>query len=65
VRGCEYWSILDNLDWVQRYARLYSISEATESVTSPAAPCDWARTGSLRLGGPIRREVSGGSLHVV
>ena len=45
VRGYEYWSIMDNLDWIRRYARLYSISVPTASGTVPAAPRDWARSG--------------------
>jgi beta-glucosidase len=55
VRGYEYWPITDNLDWIKRYSRLYSISVPDHGrLTPPPIPCDWARSGPFRADAPRR-----------
>jgi len=55
VRGYEHWPITDNLDWIRRYSQLYSITVPDHGrLTTPAIPCDWARSGPFRTDVPRR-----------
>lgn len=50
IRGYEYWSVLDNVEWVMRYVRLYGAavpSPEIETLPQPAPPCDWVHTGAF------------------
>jgi beta-glucosidase len=48
VRGYEYWSVMDNLEWQLRYYRLYGIAVPDrEPVTQPPIPCDWIGAGTF------------------
>ncbi|OXM64112.1 beta-glucosidase [Amycolatopsis vastitatis] len=59
VRGYEYWSIVDNLPWLRRYARLYSISD-------PAAPAENLEPGWTRaFARPQEAPREGRRLHIV
>ncbi|MYQ33827.1 family 1 glycosylhydrolase [Streptomyces sp. SID4956] len=54
IRGYEYWSVTDNLEWVMRYARLYgsAVSEG-EPVPQPPIPMDWVRGAAFAGPAPV------------
>jgi beta-glucosidase len=62
VRGYEYWSLVDNLPWLRRYARLYSISDPAASAGS-LEPGDWTRSGAFARAPETPR--AGRTLHIV
>ncbi|UGQ11264.1 family 1 glycosylhydrolase [Yinghuangia sp. ASG 101] len=46
VRGYEYWSILDNLEFKFRYSRLYGVAVPDrEHLPQPQIPYDWVHEG--------------------
>lgn len=47
VRGYEYWSVLDQIDWVAKYAKLYPIAESNRNTKFTALEWDWTRAGSF------------------
>ncbi|MGA5704129.1 glycoside hydrolase family 1 protein [Peterkaempfera bronchialis] len=54
IRGYEYWSVTDNLEWVVRYARLYGAAVCEgEPVPQPPIPMDWVRGAAFAEPGPV------------
>ncbi|MFJ9445184.1 family 1 glycosylhydrolase [Kitasatospora sp. NPDC101235] len=44
IKGYEYWSVFDNLDFKQRYSRLYSVADGGGGVhPRPEVPESWPR----------------------
>lgn len=57
VRGYEYWSVLDNIEWKLRYSRLYAVAvPSSEPLPQPAIPRDWSHLNAfddeVRTGAP-------------
>jgi len=53
VRGYEYWSYMDDLEWVLQYVRLYGMAVPEREPELSPPPCDWVKSGPFRVTDPM------------